>query len=226
MTTAQVALTAKSSNRKTGAIPTTTSSKETCPDTCAFKEKGCYAKGGPQNIHWQAVTDRKRGGDWDTLTAAIRKLAKGQLWRHNVSGDLPHVEGIIDRVAVMALALANKGKRGFTYTHHALNAENVETLKLAKENGFTVNISTEDVNVADAMMTAYDLPAVAVVPSSETRRSWQTDTGRTVLRCPATVADHMTCERCGLCQVADRQYVIAFPAHGNAKKTVDSLVTV
>ena len=226
MTTAQVGFTARSSNRKIGFIPATTSSKETCPDTCALKVKGCYAKGGPQNIHWEAITRRERGGDWDALLTSIRRLAKGQLWRHNVSGDLPHAEGIIDRVALMALALANKGKRGFTYTHHALNAENVESLKLAKANGFTVNISTEDTAVADAMMTAHDLPAVAIVPSTETRRSWKTDTGRTVLRCPATVADHMTCERCGLCAVADRQYVIAFPAHGNAKKTVDALVTV
>jgi hypothetical protein len=27
-----------------------------------------------------------------------------------------------------------------------------------------------------------------------------------------------------LCQVADRQFVIAFPAHGTAKKTVNQIV--
>lgn len=224
MTTAQVGFTPKSSNRKTGAIPTTTSSKETCPDTCPFKAKGCYAKGGPQNIHWEAVTRRERGSDWSELLTKIAALPNDQLWRHNVSGDLPHNDGIIDTDALTGLINANSNKNGFTYTHHVLNDENVCALQVANAMGFTVNASTESVEVADRVMTQHNIPAVAVVPSDETRRSWTTESGRKVLRCPATVADHMTCEKCGLCAKADRDYVIAFPAHGVAKKTVNTLV--
>jgi len=37
----------KSSNRKTGPIPVTTSPVETCPTSCPLKNNGCYAEGGP-----------------------------------------------------------------------------------------------------------------------------------------------------------------------------------
>ena len=43
-------------NSKT-AIPTTTSSKETCPSTCPLKDKGCYAKYSFLGKHWDNVTN-------------------------------------------------------------------------------------------------------------------------------------------------------------------------
>jgi hypothetical protein len=47
--------TRKSQNRKTGPIPTTVTSADTCPDACPLKAKGCYAKGGPLAMHWRAL---------------------------------------------------------------------------------------------------------------------------------------------------------------------------
>ena len=222
----QVALTAISSNRKTGAIPTTTSEKATCPDSCPFKAKGCYAKGGPQNLHWQKVTEKKRGTHWDSFVGKIHKLPYGQLWRHNVSGDLPHSDGLIQSKLVNQLVRANKGRKGFTYTHHQLNDHNLQVLKNANQNGFTINISTESIEVADSVMTKLGLPAVAVVPSSHTERFYRTQSGRKVITCPATIHDNVTCATCQLCSKADRNFIIAFPAHGNAKKTVNRIVTV
>ena len=112
----QVALTAVSSNRKTGAIPTSTTEKASCPSTCPFLQKGCYAKGGPQNIHWSAISRGERGVTWSEFTSAIRKLKRGQLWRHNVSGDLPHSDGVIDSAKVASLVDANRGRKGYTPT--------------------------------------------------------------------------------------------------------------
>jgi hypothetical protein len=221
----QVALTRISGNAKTGPIPTTTSSRETCPSTCPFYKKGCYAKAGPQNIHWNEVTKGHRGSDWQTFCQTVRKLPQGQLWRHNVSGDLPHVDGIIDAAMVRLLVAANLKKRGFTYTHHALNAANVETIQQANAAGFTINASTESVEAADAIMTHYAIPAIAVVKSTENRRFFRTESGRKVVTCPAALhPGKVTCASCGLCQQSDREFIIAFPAHGNAKKTVDSIV--
>jgi len=222
----QVALTAVSSNRKTGAIPTTTSEKVTCPDSCPFKEKGCYAKGGPQNLHWQKVTEKERGTDWDTFVGKIHKLPYGQLWRHNVSGDLPHSDGSIDKIKVNRLVNANKGRKGFTYTHHQLSDHNLQVLKNANQNGFTINVSTENVDVADRIMSEHQIPAVAVINSTESRRFFNTESGRKVIVCPATIHENVTCATCQLCSKSDRQFIIAFPAHGNAKKTVDRIVTV
>ena len=221
----QVGFTNASSNRKTGPIPTTTTEKSSCPDTCPFKEKGCYAKGGPQNIHWNAISRHERGYKWDEFLGLIRKINRGQLWRHNVSGDLPHSEGVINRDEVIGLVNANRGRRGYTYTHHVLNNENIAILQEANNNGFTVNASCESVDVADDVMSTHNIPAVAVVPSTESRRFFTTTNGRKVIVCPATLHDDVSCSTCGICANANRSAVVAFPAHGNAKKTVDGIVT-
>ena len=218
------ALTLISSNAKTGPIPTSTSSRETCPSTCPFYDKGCYAKSGPQNIHWKKVTEGERGVNFQEFTTAIRKLQRGQIWRHNVSGDLPHILGDINAPMVSALADANRGRKGYTYTHHVLNDHNLKVIQEANSKGFTINASTEDVEVADAVMSEHGIPAVAVVKSAKTERFYKTESGRKVITCPATIHENVTCATCGLCAVADRNYIIAFPAHGNAKKTVNEIV--
>jgi len=222
----QVALTKVSSNAKTGPIPTTTSERASCWSGCPFYDKGCYAKSGPQAIHWRKTSNGERGMVWAEFTKAIRKLQRGQLWRHNVSGDLPHNGlGDIDAAKVAQLVDANRGRKGYTYTHHPLNADNIQVLQDCNSNGFTVNASTEDVEVADKVMTEHNIPAVAVVNSEESRRFFTTSSGRKVVVCPATIHENVTCATCGLCQQSDRQFVIAFPAHGNAKKTVNTIVS-
>jgi len=182
------AFTKISSNAKTGPIPTTTSDRQTCPKTCPFYDKGCYAKSGPQNIHWKAVSAGERGYEWDQFMTLVRKLQRGQLWRHNVSGDLPHDgNGIINGEQVAQLVDANRGRKGYTYTHHELNEINLGVIKYANAAGFTVNVSTESVEVADKVMTDHKIPAVAVVNSDKTDRFYRTESGRKVITCTATL---------------------------------------
>jgi len=220
----QVSLTMVSSNAKTGPIPTTTSERSTCWTGCAFYDKGCYAKSGPQALHWRKVSEGERGYVWSEFIGAIRNIQRGQIWRHNVSGDLPHILGDINPNMLQQLVTANKGRRGYTYTHHPLNAHNVKILQDANSAGFTINASTESVEVADKVMSEHGIPAVAVVHSDKTDRFYKTESGRKVITCPATIHDNVTCATCGLCQVADREFIIAFPAHGTAKKTVNAIV--
>ena len=221
----QVALTMVSSNAKTGPIPTTTSDRATCPTTCPFYDKGCYAKSGPQAIHWRKVSNAERGFAWDEFVNQIRKIAKNQIWRHNVSGDLQHNDGNIDYKKLRQLIMANKGRRGFTYTHHKLNEHNIVSLQNANMMGFTINASCESIEEADRVMTEHEIPAVAVVNSEKTDRFYTTSSGRKVVTCPAALfPGKVTCATCGLCQKADRNFVIAFPSHGNAKRTVNEIV--
>lgn len=221
----QVSLTKVSSNAKTGPIPTTTSERASCPTTCPFYDKGCYAKSGPQALHWRKVSEGARGMQWDAFCKEITKLVRGQIWRHNVSGDLPHNGlGDIEADKVQQLVNANRGRKGYTYTHHVLNDHNINVIRESNANGFTVNASTESVEVADKVMTEHNIPAVAVINSEESRRFFNTESGRKVIVCPATIHDNVTCATCGLCQKADREFIIAFPAHGTAKKTVNSIV--
>lgn len=221
----QVALTMVSSNAKTGPIPTSTSERSSCPTTCPFYDKGCYAKSGPQALHWRKVSNTERGVDWSEFVTLVRKIARGQIWRHNVSGDLPHNDGNIDYLKLRQLIDANKGRRGFTYSHHVLNEHNIICLQNANMMGFTVNASCESVDDADRVMTEYNIPAVAVVNSEKTDRFYKTASGRKVITCPATIHENVTCATCGLCQQSDREFVIAFPAHGTAKKTVNAIVS-
>ena len=137
----RVHLTLVSRNVKTGPIPVSTTTAETCPDNCPFKAKGCYAKGGPLAIHWRKVTEGKSGMEWDSFCWSIHRLPEGQLWRHNQAGDLPGLNDDLDTIALGQLVQANKGKRGFTYTHKPLDSEH-ERLAVANanRNGFTVNL--------------------------------------------------------------------------------------
>lgn len=62
---------AKSRNDKTGPMPVTTTSAETCPDACPLKSGGCYAKGGKVAMHWAKVTAGTRGGDLAQFAACM-----------------------------------------------------------------------------------------------------------------------------------------------------------
>lgn len=222
----QVAITIASGNSQTGPIPTTVTERESCPDTCPFYKKGCYGIYHLQGVHWRAVSDHERGVSWDQFIAQVRKFAPATLWRHNVTGDLPHKNGEIDAPKVGQIVKANNHKRGFTFTHHILTEQNVEVIRNANAGGFTINASTESVEVADQVMTQHGIPAVAVIPSTEKRRFFHTESGRKVIVCPAKIhKGKVNCSTCGLCQQADREFIIAFPAHGTAKKTVDAIVT-
>jgi hypothetical protein len=221
----QVAITLASGNSQTGPIPTTVTEKESCPTTCAFFEKGCYGKYHLQGVHWRAVSDHKRGVSWDEFISQVRKFVPNSLWRHNVTGDLPHIFGDINPGMVDSLVRANRGKKGFTYTHHVLNTHNLKVIQNANANGFTISASTESVEVADKVMTEHNIPAVAVIPSTESRRFFHTESGRKVIVCPAKIhKGKVNCASCGLCQQSDREFIIAFPAHGTAKNTVNQIV--
>ena len=45
--------TRRSSNVKTGAIPTTMSERDSFPESCTLKGNGCYAENFPLVLHWK-----------------------------------------------------------------------------------------------------------------------------------------------------------------------------
>jgi len=204
---------------KTGPIPVSTSSKATCPDACPFKSGGCYAQGGPLNIHWNKITSGERGTDFEGFLAAVKKIRRGQLWRHNQAGDLAGDNNVIDTKALKALVSANRGRKGFTYTHKPMTAENMEAVRHANENGFTVNLSANNLRHADELKALNVGPVVVVLPSDQTKNTITPD-GHKVVVCPAVIRDDVTCASCGLCQ-KQRNAIVGFPAHGIAKKKVD-----
>ncbi len=215
-------MTRKSSNKKTGRIPVTTSGKQTCPDTCPLKDSGCYAKYSHLGIHWDKVTAGERGTDWAGLCDAVEQLPAGQLWRHNQAGDLPHRNGLIDHMALGYLIKANKGKRGFTYTHHKPRSHNVNLIRYTNDvTDFTINMSADNLDMADEYQRN-GLPTVVILPADAPKVT-TTPQRNKVVRCPANPDRGITCESCGLCAKSKRDYIIGFPAHGTGKAKTEAV---
>lgn len=220
-----VHLTPKSSNVKTGPIPVSTTSATTCPNACAFKGNGCYAESGPLALHWRKVTNGERGTNWGEFCKAIAALPDGQFWRHNQSGDLPGDGENIDRNALAQLVQANKGKRGFTYTHYPMsNSADRDAVHLANANGFTINLSANNLAHADQLAALGIAPVVVVLPIDATK-NLETPQGRKVVVCPATVRDDVSCDTCQLCQ-RQRSTIVGFPAHGTGKKKAAKVISI
>jgi len=207
-----------SGNTKTGPIPVTTTSSSSCPSDCAFKDAGCYGDTGPLSWHWHQVDSGSRAMTLDQLCQKITTLPQGTLWRHNQVGDLPSKDGkSIHKPSLRKLVEANAGKRGFTYTHYR-GLANLEKVRYANQNGFTVNLSANNLSEADEFFKT-GLPVATVVPAGYTGGT--TASGVKVKVCPAQLVDGMTCKLCKLCAKEDRTFIIGFLPHGTRKKRVD-----
>jgi hypothetical protein len=224
----KIHLTLKSSNIKTGPIPVTTSDRSTCPSACPLKAGGCYAKGGPLGIHWAAVSNGDRGDSLSVLAKQIKAFPEGQVWRHNQAGDLPGLSDRIDSAALARLVQANKGRRGFTYTHKPCEGDsnlatgNRAAVRFANQNGFTINLSANSLAHADRLAALDAGPVVAIVPENAPA-TMETPEGRKAIVCPAQQRDDITCATCQLCSRAMRSVIIGFRAHGSSKRKAEAI---
>jgi len=226
-----VHLTLFSSNVKTGHIPVSTSGSSTCPNACPLKEKGCYGLGGNLRFHWNAVNRADRGITFDGLCESIAKLPSGQLWRHNQVGDLPGDNNYVDGELLTKLARANRGRRGFTYTHKPVLEEqdknakkNRDAIGAANREGFVINLSANGLAHADKLAALGIAPVVTILPAG-IEDNTQTPQGRRVVVCPAQKREGVTCATCRLCSRGDRSVIVGFIPHGMSKKRVAQIAS-
>jgi len=229
-------LTEFSSNIKTGRIPVSTSDKKTCPESCSLK-KACYAAIGHLALHWKKVSNgtNKNATNWESFVEKIEKLPKDQLWRHNQAGDLVGKNETLCAYSLDDLIEANKGKKGFTYTHYPIIKEqykgnesnepnkidgivgfNKLCVQRANDEGFTINISADNLDMAEKLFKE-GLPVVSVVSENAPIKG-KTKNGTPYIVCPAQVRDDVTCRTCGICQKQNRKQLLAFQVHGSLKK--------
>lgn len=216
-------LTKKSSNSKTGPIPVSTMPRQTCPDSCALKNNGCYGENFPLCIHWDKVSRGERGTTFDSHCDEIASLPNNALWRFGQVGDLPGIGDQLDPGKLSQLVNANAGKRGFGYTHKPLTAKNQEHIQSANELGFTINISADSLAHADEIADlGLKVPIVALVelgsPAAQT-----TPQGRKVKVCPAQTHDGITCRSCALCSVSYPRVIVGFYPHGSKSKAANNV---
>lgn len=205
-----------SSNSKTGRIPVSTSSSDTCPPSCQHLKLGtCYAKFSFLGMHWKKVDSGKVNTDWNHFLQFVSTLPSGQIWRHNQAGDLPGIGSNIDPVGMSQLINANVGKRGFTYTHKPLKPDNLKWIHYANKRGFTVNVSCDNVVQANAVYKTSNLPTTVTVDQNHPDKFVFDRT--TFITCPAQQKDDVTCNSCQWCAMPNRTWVIMFKAHGTRK---------
>lgn len=204
-----------SANKKTGPILVTTQSSDTCPPDCGMR-KACYGKFGPLGLHWRKVDAGERVTPWEAVLHMIRKQPKGAVWRMSQAGDLPGDGHTIDTDRLGEVVAANKGRRGFTYSHYPLIPHNLAAIKHAVDNGFVINLSADTLEQAD-MKAGYGVAPVVVPLPEAARTGTVTADGRTVIVCP-NVTHGVQCIDCKLCAVADRKVIVGFPMHGTGKR--------
>jgi len=237
-------LTLKSRNKKVGRVPVSTTSSSSCPTDCPFQNNGCYAALGPLALFWNKVDAGEAGNDWDTFCGQVADLPDGQFWRHNQAGDLPGDGVSISSPELQTLVDANQGKRGFTYTHYQPYEHiNDVLIKNSNRDGFTINLSANNLDHADELADLDIGPVVVVLPIEYQRTSkskaWteslaayrqrlkslpaSTQAGRKIAVCPATYSDDVSCATCQLCQRQNRDVIVGFPAHGAAKRKASAI---
>lgn len=229
-------LTQISKNKKTGPIPVSITSQDSCPLSCPLRNGGgCYAEYGYLLWHWQKVKK-----DWDEFLAQVRAIPKRTLWRHNQAGDLPGDGTNVNATMLQQLTRANHGKYGFTFTHYTQGEANLAAIREANDGGFTINLSADSPAEADQLCDAAAGPVVVVLPKAYGRGTrkdgtWKeslpdynrrrhelpdrTPGGRKITVCPASISD-VSCRDCALCADPKRKEVIGFPAHGTGKNYI------
>jgi hypothetical protein len=180
-------------------------------------------------MHWDQVTDGKRGVPPLEFIMQVSKLPANQMFRHDVAGDLwknPENSKQIYFPYLEKLAKASSHLyAAWTYTHHTLDgidgARNKQAIFDVEQYKFIVNISTESLDVA-ARLQKEGFMVTVVQPEGGPTAFRHNDVQ--FVQCPATLpGSEVTCQSCGgrrgkpLCATI-RKVVVVFPAHGSRKK--------
>ena len=220
----RAALSFPSGNAKTGPIAVSSTGRSTCPASCSLAgEGGCYAEAGFRTrLQWQRVSDGRTGDLVSAFINRVRALPAGVLFRHCVAGDQwPDAADPlrIDRGWLLQLAVATRHLRAaWSYSHYPMGPVNQATVRQAAQQGLVVNASSESRSMAAALVRQ-GIPAVCVVPAG-TPAVFEHE-GVRFVQCPhSRSGGRIQCSSCGgrfgrpLCAIADRPFVITFPAHG------------
>ena len=222
----RVLFTEHSTNAKLGDMPSCKVTASTCPISCAWFNHGCFGESHILRERWRRV--ESDGIGWVTFLNAVGQLPKGQVWRYAEVGDLPGQGESIDEMATLALVEANRGRRGFTYTHKRGHpscsgmADLKRLIDYAKQEGFTINLSCDSLEQVD-YYRFHGFTSLAVTLPSDAPDKLTTPDGYTVQVCWAERDDTTTCARCKACaNPSASRAVIGFRAHGQCKKWVSS----
>lgn len=216
-----VRVVAASGNGKLGRAAATYAGKQTCPESCVFRDAGCYAASTNANLVWRRIT--AEAGDATPLELAeaearlIRRARADRPLRLHVAGDTPDPEGA-RVIAAACEGYASRGRQeGVTadvwgYTHC--------WREVARDDWGGVSMLASCESVADVRAAwARGYAAALVVESFPSKGAFKAG-GATVIPCPAQTSGR-TCTECRLCfadnRLHTRRLVIGLATHGGGK---------
>lgn len=131
----------------------------------------------------------------------------------------------VDHIYLKALLSAvPRAGVAFTYSHFPITtwAAAWKAHRATGKPTTTINYSAD--SYSDALHAMREgVPVVIMTSHDDQRKTFISENGVRVVKCPATnLGSTLDCAQCGggspLCARPDRQYAIAFPAHGPSKK--------
>lgn len=209
----------KSQNSKTGPVSCTYAPIQSCPNTCPFMNRGCYAQHGHSGIHLRRInkvakaTKKTRPIDIARAEAkAIRNLSSGLPLRLHVVGDCrtPRAARIVSRAAEDYMG--QHKQKVWTYTHAwkdiprenwgnisvLASCETLEDAKYAMQRGYAACMVR-----AKPFYKQFPFKGVEMVPCLQETKGLQ-------------------CDKCKLCmhdtQLRKNNKVICFFPHGSGKE--------
>lgn len=209
----------RSENQKTGPCSNTYAGQSTCPKSCAFRGKGCYAELGHTGIVTSRLNRAKKGALYTIqfeakLIDAIPKPGAMDL-RVHVVGDCPTPECASIMGSAMVRYEKRTGRKAWTYTHAW---RNIPASAWQGANVLASCESASDVRHAHAMGYA----TAMVVP-----RGGKAPAGIKALPC-LFEKKGMQCIECRLCLRSEplrkAGVTIAFGAHGAMFKSVERVL--
>ena len=214
-----------SGNSKTGTMPVSMTDRGSCPPACGMSES-CYAKGGNLRLHWDRM-DHGAGMFWSDFIRVVKAMGPEiKTWRHNAAGDLPGRDNRLNLGKCLELARANcsggYNRGGFTYTHYPVlgrgitQRHNRSVINAMVRLGFGINLSADNLDMADALKALKLAPVAVVLPVGS--GPVISPAGNRVGVCPAaTRGTH--CSECRLCLSMKRNVIVGLVAHGVKKNS-------
>lgn len=208
---------ARSGNAKTGVMPVTYRTSDTCPRSCPFLPTseggngGCYGAGRIFGIAGKYASQLSEADAAAKLQGAPKDA---KYLRDRVVGDLVAPDGSFDHayVASIARVAGDAGLVPYGYTH-AWPTMTTGDVERVADTGYVLNASCE---------TEADIErAVSLgMPTVVARDDWEDGdvvAGRRIVTCPAQTREDVTCASCGLCAKPNRAATVRFLLHGSGK---------
>lgn len=215
----------KSANRKIGKISATMISQASCPKSCPFFLKGCYAKYGFLGMFVtsklnKAPETRAYKIALEEAKAILGLTGKNPLRLH-VVGDSKTTQAVRIVAAASAEYTSRFNQAVYTYTHCW------EWTKRISWGNISVLASCETKKqLIKANKRGYG--SALVVNQFEKDTAYDIGDGFTLIPCPAQTKENVTCKTCKLCTkdkfLWQNKRVIGFAKHGTAKASMSDIL--